>query len=1238
MATFSETFTGTGDFGDVTADIGLAGTTTNPDGTEAEGPLFGTTGAPSPADPDLWKSQTLGDISFLKPFFEASKKGLELHKANAAFIKELYEINKALMFGVIDPIFAAIQAILDEILKLLADLRGLGFFMLPVHAGAVEPNVERNPMTGALFFGNEVYVPATRVPAAGTPGENDFTPSFLKAAGTGDKIEVDPLTDEINYVAQPAMSTTPLEWKGGAQKAGLIDHAYIQMNKYTGLMSLTPNGILQTIDKSFDDLGDVPKHFKQAIANGGTDLGLGEYVPNVDITKFKDLIDPSYYKSGRPIMSDSARVGGIIFIIGMPDFDKFAQTLEKFNKLLDFSTFNTLLEDIKKIWKPKAVTHRLLLSKVCGIVVAEGSEAMSDMRTLDINSAMATESAQSATGFASQGRVGQDTSSQTAEGEMSGSSYYIMQDEKSANFTIQDPEKTNRILSNTKHVYARVKRVIETKAWINEKIDMRAAKSMQSLDLPLTESRIRQMHIGTKVNRNPLPYMNQTLEIEYLESGGEEFQCGDLIYEAVPSPAADIKGASESEGKIEQADDQRTKMYGQVKEGQCVVGMVVDAYDDNLLPESPNWSGKSLEQLFPALGPLLNKCEAEVKGIKSSVASAKKTLDPIIAWLDSKMNDVQAFASDIEEILELFANGVPATGMYSLYLPPQVGGVTKFRERMMAAGGDRKPPESLKFCAGVCFLGGGPHGNPLLRSIDMLALLLGLRPKTAAEVKTLGEMETIAIPTYDESKEYSVGDKVFYQQVNYECIKDAPVGEKPLILNTEGVLVLNAEFWMAAGGATGEDEQVDAGDSRTPEEITQAKLKWLKAAKVALSAILEYLDGSPPSGKNLREKIMDVNRFGSIDLTTGVFDGPDRNIYDELTQLRENDLRELELLVERIKQIIQTIEINLIQESLKLEDDETTPKGSLRSKGKTLMIIKGEFIEEVDDFEAGQRAVKPNTTVTILHPLLDSSGATRSVESLANTTVAVLEEEFPVDLDEALPYNIILNNNIESVYKHRDENKIPNTNTYKHPGYRLRDFHAKANTISVAIPNDQGEYSQLPVWESGQAGPEGEVRTTSYYPEGTVIKINGTVPVSEGYITDADDGGVIVRAEEEQMVADTWMALGVAENDEITVDFGAGTGGSVTKVVDTTVGEEYLKVDSAFTIGTGSPEIFLYHEDWSFKISDQSLAEAAKTKKIQGSRNKYKDYLDEINEQADIVYDYLTTLEAKTWPPVETEE
>jgi hypothetical protein len=1238
----SDVFTGTGTTkSGTTIDLNIAGTT----GVGEKGPLFGTDfDATKEYDPDLWKSQTLGDISFLKPFFEAAKKGLELHKANAAFIKEIYELNKALMFATIDPIFAAIQAILDEILKLLADLRGLGFYMLSVHAGAVEPNVERNPVTGSLFFGKDVYVPATRVPAVGRKGSEGFIDTHLTAAGKLDPIEMDPITGEMNYVEAPEYSEEPLEWKAGATKEGLIDQAYIKMNNYTGLMSLTPGGILQTIDKSFDDLGDVPKSFKRAFAVGGTDLGLGDYVPNVDITKFADLIDPSYYKSGRPIMSDSATVGGIIFIIGMPDFDKFKTILEKFTKLIEIKGFVTLLEDIKKLWSPAAVTHKLLLSKVARLTVAEGKEIMTELQTADT------------IGHA-QSSIGEVEGGERLEGAGLTPTYYVLQEENSGMFEAQDPDETNRIISNTKHVYARVKRVIESVPWLNEKMDMNAGKSMASTDLPLTESRIRQKHIGTKVNRNPLPYMNQTLEIEYIESGNQEFQAGDIIYEAKPSAASEIIQTSTSAAnqlnipetatdarkfKSFSPDDQRETMYHQVKEGTCTVGIVVDAYDDNALPESPNWSGKSLESLFPALGPLLNRCEAEVKGIKASVASAKKTLDPIIAWLDGKMADVQAFAKDIEEILELFANGIPATGMYSLYLEPRPGGVTKFRERMMGAGGDRKPPESLKFCAGVCFLGGGPTGNPLLRSIDMLALLLGLRQKTAEEVQVAAEMEVIATPTYDPDKPndingfaYLAGEIVSWKGTNYVCIANAPLGESPLMVDEwSGKIRRNSTYWSLAETTVGDDEEVTLGDSRTSDQLAIDKIAWLKEAKIALAVILDYLDGTPPGDSSLRTKIMDTNRFGSIDISTGEFTGEDRNIYEELTQLRENDLRELELLIQRITELIQAIEINLIQESLKLNLDAVTPKGSFRSIGKTLMIIKGEFVDEIDgtSFETlGHRQVKPNTTITILHPLLDSSGATRSVESLSNTTIAVLEEEFPVDLEEALSYNIILNNSVESVYKHRDENKIAGTNTYYHPGYRLREYKAKANTVSIAVPNSAGEYTQLPVWEAGQAGPQGDVRTTAFYPEGTVVKINGTVPVSETYISD-DTGLEIVRAEEEQDVASTWMALGVSENDKITVDFGSGTGGPIEKAVDSTIGEEYIKVEGAFIIGTGSPEIFLYHEDWSFAISAASEAEAAKSAKIQSSRNDFATYLKEINDQADIVYDYLTILEAKAWP------
>ena len=207
----------------VTLDTSLIGTTTNADGTEATGTLFGTDfNSAADEDPDLWKSANLGDLGFLKPFFEASKKGLELHKQNAAFIKEIYEINKALMLATIDPIFAAIQAILDEILKLLKDLRGLGFYMLPVHAQSVSPNVERNPMTGSLFYGGKTWVQAKRV------GGELYPADITK----GDKVALDPISGEINYVEQTIFKDLddPEQDVGGA-----IDKYFVQMNKWTGI-------------------------------------------------------------------------------------------------------------------------------------------------------------------------------------------------------------------------------------------------------------------------------------------------------------------------------------------------------------------------------------------------------------------------------------------------------------------------------------------------------------------------------------------------------------------------------------------------------------------------------------------------------------------------------------------------------------------------------------------------------------------------------------------------------------------------------------------------------------------------------------------------------------------------------------------------------------------------------------------------------------------------------------------
>lgn len=1129
------------------------------------------------AEADLWASTNLGDLGPLKPFFEAAAKGLELHKENAAFIKSIYEINKAMLFAKVDPLFAALDKLLEEILKLLDDLRGLGFYYLPVHSKSIgtSSQVQRNPVTGGLLIGGEYYAKA----AESSPGE------YIKAdLLAGDIPATDRESGEQIYVKDTAWED-PLNAKdadGNPKAVDLtVENVFVYANEKLGLTQLTPGGILQTIDRSFDDKNDVPK--------GNTAF----------TTDTAQLFSEDYYLSGRPIFSNSATVGGIIIIIGAPSFDVFADILKTFDKFFDLTSFNKLLEDVDKILNPPE-THTIKVSWVSTKTITAESINLNTPPAPDTSTAIKT---------------------------------YVEQDDTPGQFDIMDPEKTEKVMkANVGTAVARVTKVISTDKMVIEDRETVGHKA-DTHNAPLTESQIKRNHQEIKIDRNLVPYQNQELEIAYL-SPGQEFKKGDIVFEALP--ATSTAGTTDEHGnEIEDVTGAKgnpggqDKEYVQITEGELIVGKVVDEFYSDALPEKPDWRGKRLEELIPPLGSILDTTETHVRSIFATIKSYQKTLDPIIKWLDGKMDELQAFSKEIEGILELFAVGIPSTGLYTLYLAPQLGGTTNFRERMLAAGGPDKPPENLKFCAGVCFLGGGPTGGPLIKSIEALALVIGLRQETAEEAKRTEKLTELATPLFDETKTYMAGDKIYYKGVNYICLVNYTTGELPIIKNADGEDVINAAFWESTGAATGEDEQVVIGDPRTPEEIRKAKIDFLKDTKKALGDILVKLNGASPGAASLRKKIMDVPLYGAMDPLQAppafITHGANKATYDGLVDLRDQDIEELDLLVQRIKEMLVTIEITMIQET----PDVDTEPGSFRSKGTSLLILKGEFIEEVDDFEGGQRKVKPNTTITILDPLNAGSGSTRTVEYMSNTTVAVLDEPFEPDIETALPYDVILSDNNETEYKYKPENRANNTHYY-HPGYRLREFAAKANTISTYSKVDQaGNYIDIPNHEGGSrfgSAFEGRPRHVNEYPLGTIIEINGTVPLSEGFI---GGGGVEVLLEEQEDVAETWNAIGVSQDDLLIVTLDTGV---FTKYIQEVLDDTHIAIDSAIQAGGASPyQTLLYHDDWDFELSIGKKQIKAQEDKIQDSRNKFLEYLADINAEADEVYNYLDKLSNEGW-------
>ena len=104
-------------------------------------------------------------------------------------------------------------------------------------------------------------------------------------------VAIDPISGEINYVE------TGLVTSGQATQdpdnpgwQSYITKPLMMLNEGMSLVQTTPQGILQIIDESFDDPGDIPKHVKELIMSKETDLKASSWMPETDLKDWNDLV------------------------------------------------------------------------------------------------------------------------------------------------------------------------------------------------------------------------------------------------------------------------------------------------------------------------------------------------------------------------------------------------------------------------------------------------------------------------------------------------------------------------------------------------------------------------------------------------------------------------------------------------------------------------------------------------------------------------------------------------------------------------------------------------------------------------------------------------------------------------------------------------------------------------------------------------------------------------------------
>ena len=91
--------------------------------------------------------------------------------------------------------------------------------------------------------------------------------------------------------------------------------------------------------------------------------------------------------------------------------------------------------------------------------------------------------------------------------------------------------------------------------------------------------------------------------------------------------------------------------------------------------------------------------------LRNIAAGSGEALKAIIAFLDSKIKELEEINQALQKILALFTIGLPNAGVYTLVIPPAVGGNDYIKAELQGAA--NAPPDDLEFTFGFMMVGGG---------------------------------------------------------------------------------------------------------------------------------------------------------------------------------------------------------------------------------------------------------------------------------------------------------------------------------------------------------------------------------------------------------------------------------------------------------------------------------------------------------------------------------------------------
>ena len=646
-----------------------------------------------------WKPHQIakaGDIAKLADaataLAETVKSALSLSRNGMAVVKLLATLQN------INPLLTALDAVADEVLDQIHDLRHGGYFYL-----YVDPYFKGNVTPKASF---DLGLEQLRDESGKRYWEKKD--SF----GNWSKTTTKPtMADLDSDTARPLYVTPHRMIPGGYNWFDPLPDPLDGASKYP---IFTTKDVINEMVKAFDDEGDVPRYRKikkpsLLPAKGATvwdvdgqpydgwdpekDFGLelfdmGKSHPSVVSGLVKD-----YEASRKPINqretpgkpnikgndSGTAGVGAIAIIIGASNFDKFTTVFNEFAKMFS---------DIPEL--SPGVTGRSLLDTLTAII--EPPPVKLNIVEHDL-------------------KFGQ-----FVEGDIVGSrgTARVIGEIASVNTTSMTTTviKGEKKTTHYDDLGEPLKKTDGTIIEVTEEIDGN----------PITEEYPKGRYVNMEIMVKPITGIDSSTE----------WVGGDLIMDMEPRGNFGNSEATTAEtgkdyysnyvfkGQETKNNPQNTRIYPKVA---YVLKETLQELPD---PVPPDFGGILIDDIVPGWGEFFQELENFVRSIKGYISRSDTFIQEMIDMIAQIEAYLQYLVDLIDKFLEFFRITLPSEGVYALYLPNQNEGNDGLKTSIGSATGI----PTLNYASGLLFVGvegdrliaGGGSKNP----IDLLALVLGL--------------------------------------------------------------------------------------------------------------------------------------------------------------------------------------------------------------------------------------------------------------------------------------------------------------------------------------------------------------------------------------------------------------------------------------------------------------------------------------------------------------------------------